>query len=56
MPEYTSIRVTKAVKSLLDSVRHPGQSYSGIIYELVQERRKTAGDRKEGRPNVFRRS
>lgn len=31
-----SMSVSKEVKDKLDEVRHPGQSYDGIIRELIQ--------------------
>lgn len=32
----TTISISKQTKADLDSVKHPGQSYNGLIQELVE--------------------
>ena len=32
----TTISISKQTKAALDSVKHPGQSYNGLIGELVK--------------------
>ena len=34
--EQTTIAIAKETKAALDSVKHPGQSYDGIIQELLR--------------------
>ena len=36
--KWTTIRVSRQTKDALDSVKHPGQSYDGVIQELVKFR------------------
>ena len=46
----TTISISRASKDGLDSVKHPGQSYDGLIQELVRLWQKEHGV--EGRKEV----
>ena len=35
-----SLSISKETKGLLDSVKHPGQSYNGLLQELVTSWKK----------------
>ncbi len=41
----TSVSISKETKELLDSIKHRGQSYNGLMQELVVlwEKKKTNG-------------
>ena len=43
--ERTSIGISRQTKDMLDSIKHPGQSYQGLIQELIKawEEKKQAG-------------
>lgn len=43
--QRTSVSISKKTKNLLDSIKHPGQSYNGLMQELVVlwEKKKTNG-------------
>jgi len=43
----TSLNISKKTKELLDSIKHPGQSYDGLIRELVMYWKKKEGEAKE---------
>ena len=34
----TTISITQQTKGALDSIKHPGQSYDGVIRELLKSR------------------
>jgi hypothetical protein len=40
-----SLSISSETKAMLDSVRHPGQSYNGLLRELVASSKK----RREGK-------
>jgi len=39
----TTISISRETKGVLDSVKHPGQSYGGLIQELVRLWQKEHG-------------
>ena len=39
----TSISISRRTKDALDSIKHPGQTYDGVIQELVKLWRKEYG-------------
>jgi len=46
----TTINISRELKAELDSMKHPGQSYNGIIWELIRFwKEKGAGTKKTGK-------
>lgn len=43
VPKQFVIRVSPTTKKLLDERRHPGQSYDGLVRELLMELDKQKG-------------
>lgn len=43
-----SLSISTETKAMLNSVRHPGQSYSGLIQELVTFWKKQKGTEAKG--------
>jgi hypothetical protein len=44
----TTISISQQTKGDLDSVKHPGQSYNGLIQELVKFWQQKKGTQREG--------
>lgn len=44
----SSINISQRTKDALDSIKHPGQSYEGLIQELVELWKKEKGEETEG--------
>ena len=38
-----TLSISRETKALLDSVKHPGQSYNGLLEELVTSWKKQGG-------------
>lgn len=55
--KWTTIRVSGRTKDALDSVKHPGQSYDGMIQELIKlwQRREELEKRGKAREKPRRR-
>ena len=34
--KWTTISISQPTKDILDSIKHPGQSYDGVIQELIK--------------------
>ena len=43
----TTIWVTSSTKAALDLIKHPGQSYDGLLQELMASWKKTHGQKEE---------
>ena len=43
VPKQFVIRVSPATKKLLDERRHPGQSYDGLVREMLMELEQKKG-------------
>ena len=41
--KHTTIAVSQRTKDALDSIKHPGQSYDGLIQELVNFLKEEGG-------------
>ena len=40
--KWVSLSISRETKAMLDSVKHPGQSYNGLLQELVTSWKKQA--------------
>jgi hypothetical protein len=46
--KQTTLSISRETKGLLDAMKHPGQSYNGLIQEIIKSWKKE-GEQKEKR-------